>query len=286
MNNQPIRALRRSAGLLTLSLAGIVVFGACDDDPTDPGEQPEATLDVSATEFMAADVALGSDETISIQLRNDGGAPLSVESVGIEGPNASAFTLVDASAPLTIQPGARTEILVAFTPESEGMKNALVAIITNDPVQTRFEVQVRGQAARFQYTQVDRKGIPGLNTVFNHPSGVGPFDKTAYNVASPANDIADYRGLFFTVLKAVGRTDDDANAVADLLLPDELPVAMGAATTSFATLTGRALSDDAVDVALTVVVGPGALGSDNVDTNDKAFRAEFPYVAAPHGGGQ
>lgn len=286
MKNHPIRAPRRSAGLLTLSLVGLVVVGACDDDPTDPGEQPEAALEVSASEFMAADVAVGSDETISIELRNDGGAPLSIESVGIEGPNASAFTLVEASAPLTIQPGAGTEMLVGFMPESEGTKNAVVAIVTNDPAHARLEVQVRGQAARFQYTQVDRKGIPGLNTVFNHPSGVGPFDKTAYNVATPASDVVEYRGLFFTVLKAVGRTDDDANAVADLLLPDELPVAMGAATTSFATLTGRALTDDAVDVALTVVVGPGALASDNVDMNDKAFRAEFPYVAAPHGGGE
>lgn len=285
MKNRPIHALRRTAGLLTLS-AAVVVFAACEDDPTDPGERPEAMIDASATEFMATEVAVGTDETITIQITNDGGAALDVQSIGIEGADAMAFALIDATAPFMIQPGGSAELRVGFAPDSEGMKEAMLAIVTNDPAQSRFDVPLRGQAARFQYTQVDRKGIPGLNTVFNHPSGIGPFDKTAYNVASPADDLSSYRDLFVTVLGAVGRTDEDANAVADLLLPDELPVAMGAAETSFATLTGRALTDDAVDVALTVVVGAGALDSDNVDANDKAFRAEFPYVAAPHGGSQ
>ena len=285
MRNRPTHVLRRTAGLLTLS-AALVAVAACDNDPTDPGERPEAMIEVSASEFMATDIAVGTDERITITILNEGGAALDVQSIGIEGDDASAFVLVEASAPVMVPPGGRADISVGFMPETEGMKDALVTIVTDDPMQNRLEISVRGQAARFQYVQVDRKGIPGLNTVFNHPSGIGPFDKTAYNVASPADDLASYRDLFVTVLGAVGRTDEDANAVADLLLPDELPVAMGAETTSFATLTGRALADDAVDVALTVVVGEGPLDSDNVDSNDKAFRAEFPYVAAPHGGGQ
>ena len=94
------------------------------------------------------------------------------------------------------------------------------------------------------------------------------------------NDLATYRGLFEIVAGAVGNADPAATA--GLLLPDELPVDMGAATTSFATLTGRALADDAVDVALTVVVGIEALQSDNVDANDRPFTAAFPYLATPN----
>ena len=52
-----------------------------------------------------------------------------------------------------------------------------------------------------------------------------------------------------------------------------------ASPTAFANLTGRALSDDAVDVALFVTVGIPALRSDHVDANDRAFLSTFPYVA-------
>ena len=143
-----------------------------------------------------------------------------------------------------------------------------------------IEISVRGRAARFQYRQVDRIGIPALNTVFNHPSGIAGFDKTAYNVAAPSGDLATYTGQFEIVLGAVGNADPQATAA--LLLPDELPVSLGAAPTAFAQLTGRTLSDDATDVALFVTVGIAALQSDNVDANDKAFRTVFPYVAEPH----
>jgi Domain of unknown function (DUF4331) len=48
---------------------------------------------------------------------------------------------------------------------------------------------------------------------------------------------------------------------------------------------GRRLADDVIDISLQVVEGeligsPNNL-SDNVDTNDKAFRPHFPYVALP-----
>ena len=142
------------------------------------------------------------------------------------------------------------------------------------------EVVLMGQAARFQYQQVDRMGIPGLNTVFNHPSGIAGFDKKEYNRVTPAGDVAAYTNQFVTVLTAVGNADPAGTAA--LLLPDELPVDLGASVTSFATLTGRALADDAVDVALAVTVGIAALHSDHVDANDTAFRTTFPYVAAAH----
>jgi hypothetical protein len=147
-------------------------------------------------------------------------------------------------------------------------------------VDGNVEVRLSGRASRFQYRQVDRFGIATLNTVFNHASGVAGFDKKAYNLASPANDLARYRTQFQTVLGAVGNPDPAATAA--LLLPDELPVNMGAPVTRFGMLTGRALSDDAVDVALSVTVGIAALQSDNVDANDRPFRTVFPYVAAPH----
>ncbi len=125
-----------------------------------------------------------------------------------------------------------------------------------------------------QYRQVDRMGIPALNTVFNHPP---VFSKTDYNTAGPDGDLAAYTGLFETVLGAVANADPTATAA--LLLPDELPVSLGETVSNFAALTGRKPADDATDVALQVVVGVASLQSDNVDANDVPFLTSFPYLA-------
>ena len=213
-------------------------------------------------------------------MRNTGGGALNISSIMLEGSDASAFTIVDGGTPGLLAPGTSREVRVGFRPSTAGMKSAVLSIASDDPSEGRAQVQVSGSSERYQYRQVDRFGIPTLNTVFNHPSGIAGFDKKAYNLASPANDVARYRAQFMTVLGAVGNANPGATAA--LLLPDELPVNMGAAVTRFGQLTGRALSDDATDVALSVTVGIAALQSDNVNADDKAFRTVFPYVATPH----
>lgn len=265
------------------TLAAVVLFAACDDDPIDPagpGAEPAAEVQASSMSFADTELAVGTDDVIVIDVRNTGGADLQIEDIEITGSDAGEFVIRGGGGMGSLAPGAMREVVLGFTPASEGMKAASVAVVTNDPAQSRVEVPVRGQAARFQYRQVDRMGIPGLNTVFNHPSGTGPFDKTAYNLALPVDDEQNYTDLFIAVLDAVGNPDSPATAA--LLLPDALPVSLAASPTSFATLTGRALSDDAVDVALSVTVGIEELKSDNVDANDRPFRSAFPYVAEAH----
>lgn len=264
-------------------LAGFVALtlSACDDDGTAPGAMSDIMVDVQSAAFDETDVNVGTDQTVTVEVRNDGEGSLAIESIDLAGDDADDFTIADGSGQVTLGPGEVHEVVLTFQPTSEGAKTARLTIASNDPDDPRVEIPVQGQAARFQYQQVDRMGIPGLNTVFNHPSGVAGFDKTAYNRATPAQDVATYGALFETVLGAVGNADPAATAA--LLLPDELPVSLGAET-AFGSLTGRKLSDDAVDVALTVTVGIAGLQSDNVDANDKVFQAQFPYVAAPHTG--
>jgi hypothetical protein len=233
----------------------------------------------SASAFRDIELAVGTDEVITVQIRNDGLGPLSLENISVRGADATSFEIADGGDPGTLAPGAARDVQVRFVPSSEGTKAGVLSIESNDP-SGRVEIAFSGVAARYQYKQVDRMGIPGLNTVFNHPSGIGGFSKTAYNVASPANDLASYRAVFEVVLGAVGNADPAATAA--LLLPDELPVSMGVTTTAFGSLTGRALTDDAVDVALSVVVGIASLQSDNVNANDRPFRTTFPYVALPN----
>lgn len=266
---------RRILGALALPA---IFLTACDEDDPMMVDTGQIAATLSAAEFATTDPEIGTDEIITVEVTNTGNATVNITGIAIGGVHADDFELQGAESG-ELSAGAATTFDVAFVPSSVGTKNATL-FISSDNAEA-VEAAISGTATRFQYTQVDRKGIPALNTVFNHPSGTAPFDKTAYNTASPADDVANYTGLFITVLGAVPNSDPEGTAA--LLLPDELPVSLAASPTSFATLTGRTLTDDATDVALSLVINAEpSLQSDNVDANDVSFRAEFPYVAEPH----
>jgi hypothetical protein len=130
-------------------------------------------------------------------------------------------------------------------------------------------------------TQVERMGLPTINTVFNHTDAA----KEAYNRAEPRNDVRDYSddvsGVVALITSLAG-TASDPNAygdtIAGVLLPDVITYHT-AQPASFAALNGRALSDDVIDVALSVVANTSL--SDCV-ANDSTFRASFPYIGVPN----
>ena len=276
----PTNERRAPTRYLAMLLLTAALFSACDKEDPVAVAVSELSVQLSTDRFAPTDPEIGTDQTVVVQVANSGSGEMTIRDVTIEGGDAASFELLGRDA-ANLGAGASTTFEVAFRPASPGTKRATLTISSDAVRSPVFTREISGTADRFVYDQVDRKGIPGLNTVFNHPSGTAGFDKTAYNVASPADDIATYRDQFITVLSAVGNADPEGTA--DLLLPDELPVSLGASTTSFAELTGRALGDDATDVALSVTVGAPELQSDTVDANDKAFRAAFPYLAAPHG---
>lgn len=259
-----------------LLMAGVA---ACDEegDMMMPMAAGDIAVDVQSVTFADADVNLGSLEQLGVTVTNQGQGSLTVSGLALGGADADAFTLLDGSAGFTLGVGESQSIGLGFAASAVGARSGTLTISSDDPDEPTTTVSLNGSVSVFEYVQVDRKGIPALNTVFNHPSGVGPFSKVDYNRATPDNDVAAYTDLFITVLGAVGNADPAGTAA--LLLPDELPVSLGAQTTAFANLTGRALGDDAVDVALAVTVGISTLQSDNVDGNDRAFLTMFPYVA-------
>lgn len=144
------------------------------------------------------------------------------------------------------------------------------------------------------YQQQDQMGRPAINTVFN----VSAADKDAFNVATPASMGAAFQSKFQARLLALnpGYTTNaltqTAAQMTTLLATDVLGVSTTGTTTFFDgnpanTLSGRTLSDDVINVELLLIFGgptgasnPG-LTNDNVNANDKAFLASFPYLASP-----
>ncbi len=125
------------------------------------------------------------------------------------------------------------------------------------------------------YTQADRIGLPAINTVF-----IPSASKDAYNQGHPVNDRDDFGDLMVDFLVNVtGRTQADAEALRDVLLPDLLTIDM---TQPTGFLNGRALDDDVVTAELMILFGSNAdLNDDHVDANDRVFSAAFPYLAEP-----
>ncbi len=146
------------------------------------------------------------------------------------------------------------------------------------------------------YETQDQMARPAINTVFN----VAVADKDAFNVTTPSAQGAAFQAKFQARLLALypGYTTNalgqNAATFTGLLATDVLGASTTGATTFFDgvaanTLSGRALTDDVIDVELILIFGgPGALTgspantgliSDNVGANDKAFLPGFPYLA-------
>ena len=140
--------------------------------------------------------------------------------------------------------------------------------------------------------QIDRMGRPAVNTVFV-PSN--PFEKdeasakNTFNAAQPKNDKARFRSEVVDTLQTLFSLNDAAGdnkaddamkiaGLADVLLPDILTFDT-AKSDGF--LNGRRLADDVIDAELGLIT-EGAVTTDCVSRNDRAFRAAFPYLGTPH----
>ena len=134
------------------------------------------------------------------------------------------------------------------------------------------------------YQQVERMGRPAINTVFNTTSA----EKEAANRLGPREDRAFDKANVVGVLDAIGLVLDansapsystaQKNSIANVLLPDELTIKLG---NSAGFLNGRRLADDVIDAEFGLLTN-GAVSSDGVNANDKAFLSSFPYLAKPN----
>src|SRR5450631_1692718 len=141
------------------------------------------------------------------------------------------------------------------------------------------------------YDQADQVGRPAINTVFIPASG-----KDSFNTTIPSQMSVVFTSDMKTSLLKLnpGYSTNLLGLTADAFIGVVSTDVLNATTTGVTSfyngtqvLTGRTLSDDVIDVELTLVFGgptggdnPG-LTSDHVNANDKPFLASFPYEASP-----
>jgi Domain of unknown function (DUF4331) len=141
------------------------------------------------------------------------------------------------------------------------------------------------------YEQADQVGRPAVNTVFIPASG-----KDSFNTTIPTQMPGLYGNDMMRSLLTLNPAYTtnllglSASQFIGVLSTDELNASTVGVTSFYngtQVLTGRTLSDDVIDVELTLIFGgpdgsknPG-LTSDHVNANDKAFSTTFPYEASP-----
>lgn len=143
-----------------------------------------------------------------------------------------------------------------------------------------------------QFTTADQMGRPAVNTVFLSSSS-----KNSFNTTVPSGQSSAFRTEMETNLATLSPAyaeESDMNALGqnrdafiDLLATDVLNVSLTSPTTFYDgtnLLTGRNLTDDVITVELILIFG-GETGLSDPEfpglSNDKAFLATFPYLAAP-----
>ena len=122
------------------------------------------------------------------------------------------------------------------------------------------------------YTKDDRMGRPAINTVFNHGTA-----KNTFNQIDPPQDRSLFEASFQATLASFGYSAAQADAIADILLPDILTYDY-ASSAGF--LNGRKLTDDVIDIELALVTN-GKVTTDKVGPHTD-YLSHFPYVGEPH----
>ncbi len=139
--------------------------------------------------------------------------------------------------------------------------------------------------------QLDRMAIPAINTAL-----IPADQKDNFNKGKPSTDAATFQATAKTTMDGlrsavdavlngpVGPEDGGAlgnltsQQVAEALVPDIVTIDFSKPVTF---PNGRQLTNDVIDVALSLVLNRTAGITDAISSNDKAFGTSFPFLADP-----
>ncbi len=161
--------------------------------------------------------------------------------------------------------------------------DAVTSRVVNVPRSSRFQ---RG-GSRTQSSQIDRAGNPAVNVVLI------PFARKDEHNFSTTLDYAAGRfdGSIAAGLRTLGTSEQNINTILqittkrgdfirlNLNVPNTGPGDGTSAEAAFP--NGRRMSDDVVDILLTVVTN-GFVTTDNANTLDMPLTNTFPYFGLPH----
>lgn len=103
---------------------------------------PDIAVDPLSHDFGSITVDASTQMTFTVS--NTGDGELNVSSTTLSGTDASEFEIVSGGAPFVVNPSLQHDIVVRFSPASEGAKNATLEIVSDDPDEPQVDVNLTG----------------------------------------------------------------------------------------------------------------------------------------------
>ena len=132
------------AGTYTVSLTVTGPGGSDDEVKNDYINVTEPDIAVEPSSHDYGDVEIGTSASQTFVVSNEGTSDLEVTSVSLVGTNANEYTIASGGDPFNLAPGATHDVIVDFSPSSEGSKSATLRFESNDPDENPLDVALSG----------------------------------------------------------------------------------------------------------------------------------------------
>jgi len=111
--------------------------------------QPDIVIEGdSGRTVTGQNTAAGECTVLYVTVKNDGAAPLLIESIRLVGDDAGDYSLVSDPSGAVLNPGQSIRLALRFCPVSQGSKSITVQVYSNDPDEPAAEVEVAARALR------------------------------------------------------------------------------------------------------------------------------------------
>ncbi len=101
-------------------------------------------MSLSRTSFDFGRVVVDSSASQNIVVKNIGNAELVIQNIILTGKDSSEFKFESVVAPFTINSSDSIAVEVTFTPKSEGEKNTVLRVTSNDPDSNQVDISLTG----------------------------------------------------------------------------------------------------------------------------------------------
>ncbi len=140
----------------------------------------EPDIAVSPISLDFGDVEPGASANAGVEIQNVGSAELKVAQAHISGPDSNSWAIDNGSHPFNLLPGEIKMLQLDFAPTDTGAKSARLVLLSNDPDEGTFTVQLRGN---------------GLVIVKSPLAGIVIINEIHYNPATSQGSDSDYEFL-------------------------------------------------------------------------------------------
>lgn len=149
---------------------------------------PEPYIAVTPPTLDFGSVRIGSSTPLTMTIENTGDADLDITSASVRGENSNEFS-IESHPTSPISPGNGTELSLLFSPTTEGDKQAIVLIASNDPNSDLLEIPVSANGV----VEDDQDGDPERLTWFRDEDndGFGDADQSVLAETQPDDYVSD-----------------------------------------------------------------------------------------------